>query len=45
LKLIKGLLSGRAVLVKGRESKAGKVFDAKVRLTKDGERFKYAFEK
>ena len=41
----KGLLSGRAVLVKGMESKAGKVFDAKVRLTKDGERFKYAFEK
>jgi DNA topoisomerase-3 len=41
----KGLLSGRAVLVKGMKSKAGKVFDAKVKLTKDGKRWKYAFEK
>jgi DNA topoisomerase-3 len=39
----KGLLSGRAVLVKGMKSKAGKVFDAKVKLTKDGERYKYEF--
>ena len=41
----KGLLSGHAVLIKGMESKAGKVFDAKVKLTKDGARWKYAFEK
>jgi hypothetical protein len=41
----KGLLSGRAFLIKGMESKAGKIFDAKVKLTKDGERWKYVFEK
>ena len=39
----KGSLSGRAVLVKSMKSKTGKVFDAKVKLTKDGERYKYEF--
>jgi DNA topoisomerase-3 len=40
----KGLLSGRGAMVKGLKSKAGKEFDAKVIMNKDGERWKFSFE-
>jgi DNA topoisomerase-3 len=40
----KGLLSGRGAMVKGLTSKAGKKFDAKVIMSKDGERWKFSFE-
>ena len=45
LTIAKGLLAGKVVTVKNMESKAGKVFDSKVKMIKESDRWKYSFEK